>query len=293
VYTGDTLAFTASGSPSATVLLRATVRDSALVASFGDMAPGLIANATVSFKEGASTLCGPLPVALLDGTTTATASCSVPLWPGAHSITVEVGGYYRGSTTSTASVKAGEDADVEGEGYLVASGSGGSHKADTGSKVGFELDVKFKSKGNGGENGHDSDRGRDDRGPKSPKGEVAIAFRSGGKAYQVKTTAIESVGVAFETATGAPCGRDHHRRGAGLADLRAKATLFGVSDSRRPVSVATGLTLQITATDKGRHGAGDTIGISLWNGNVLVFSSRWNGTMTVEQALAAGKISID
>ena len=255
----------------------------------------------MTFKEGGTTLCGPRRSALLDGTTTATASCSVPLWPGTHPITVEAGGYYRGTTAITVEVETGEDADVDGEGYLVASGSSGSYKAEAGSKVAFELDVTFESRGRdgrghdrdgkGGRNGHGSDH--DDRGPKYPKGDVEVAFRSGGKAYVVKTTAIESVGVAFETVTGARCGRDHQKRGAGMAEVRARATLFGVSDPRRPVTVATGLTLQVDATDKAKHGPADTIGISLWNGNVLLFSSRWNGTTTVEQALASGRITVD
>ena len=59
-YTGDMLAFTASGGSSANVLLRATVRDSSVVPAFGDTQPGDIRDATVTFKEGTTTLCGPL-----------------------------------------------------------------------------------------------------------------------------------------------------------------------------------------------------------------------------------------
>src|SRR6185295_132118 len=65
-YTGDMLAFTPSGGSTANVLLRATVRDSSLVPIFADTEPGDIRNATVTFKEGATTLCGPLTVALIN-----------------------------------------------------------------------------------------------------------------------------------------------------------------------------------------------------------------------------------
>ena len=100
-YTGDMLAFTpSSGGTTANVVLRATVRDSSLVPSFADTEPGDVRNATVTFKEGATTLCGPLAVALINGeTTTGTASCSKSLALGVHQIDVIVDGYYTGTTT--------------------------------------------------------------------------------------------------------------------------------------------------------------------------------------------------
>ena len=77
-YLGDTLS-------SGQVLLRARVRDS------DDGASGDIRNATVTFKEGSTTLCGPLPVV------TGVVSCRVTLANGSHAITVQAGGYYAGS----------------------------------------------------------------------------------------------------------------------------------------------------------------------------------------------------
>ena len=68
VYVGDAIAFAGPGGSAASVLLlRATVRDSSIVASSGDAAPGDIRNATVTFRQGATTLCGPVPVQLLNG----------------------------------------------------------------------------------------------------------------------------------------------------------------------------------------------------------------------------------
>jgi hypothetical protein len=62
---------------------------------------------------------------------------------------------------------------------------------------------------------------------------------------------------------------------------------------RRPITLATNLALQVTVTDAGGHGPGDTIAITLWNGNTLLFSSAWTGAQTVEQALKTGKITVD
>jgi hypothetical protein len=115
-YTGDSLAFTSPGQTTATVVLRATVRDGSLVPSFGDSEAGDITNATVSFQEAGSTLCGPLPLALLEGTTSGSASCSVPLWPGAHSIDVVVDHYYTGATTTAVEIVSPEGSFVSGAG---------------------------------------------------------------------------------------------------------------------------------------------------------------------------------
>mgnify|MGYP003694607873 CR=1 FL=1 len=61
-----------------------------------------------------------MPLALLDGTTSGTASCSVLLWPGVHSIDVEVDSYYTGATTVVEIVKP-EGSFVSGAGLLVLS----------------------------------------------------------------------------------------------------------------------------------------------------------------------------
>lgn len=78
-YAGDTLS-------SGQVLLRARLQDS------DDGAPGDIAKATVTFKEGSKTLCA------------GSLSCTVTLPNGAHVITVEAGGYYTGSAQATVRV---------------------------------------------------------------------------------------------------------------------------------------------------------------------------------------------
>jgi hypothetical protein len=301
VYTGDTLAFTSPGSPTASVLLRATVRDGAVVAGFGDTEPGLVTNATVTFKRGGVSLCGTLAVVALDGTTSGTATCNAPLGPGTHTIEVEVGGFYRGATTAVVEVDEPEDSEVDGEGILIASASAGTYKANAGSWIGFAIDVEYEVKDDHGHDRHfgaaASRRGPADHGgkhdPRGPEGDVQLLFKSGSKAYTVKTSGITSLGVAFQDASGGPCRSHRREKCVGKAEVRAKASLYDVSVPWRPVLVASNLSLQVTATDNRRRGTRDSIGLTLWNGSALLFSSRWDGTQTVEQTLSAGKIDID
>ena len=98
-YAGDTLS---AGS----VLLRATVKDSA------DGAPGDIRKATVTFREGSKTLCGPLRVS------TGAVSCRVNLSNGTHAITAEAGDHYTGSLAATVRVNTKPKGKVDAIGTL-------------------------------------------------------------------------------------------------------------------------------------------------------------------------------
>ena len=172
-YTGDVLAFTSPASPAADVLLRATVRDRAGEAGGADTEPGDIANATVSFEEDGATLCGPLPLVLLDGKTSGSASCSVPLWPGAHSIDAVVGGFYSGTSTSVIEIDDPEGSAVSGAGSILASRSAGAYAADPGSHVEFGLSVKYKVREKDDRDDHDdrdkNDERRKSREPQGPQ----------------------------------------------------------------------------------------------------------------------------
>ena len=146
-YTGDMLAFTPPDGSSANVLLRATVRDSSVVPAFGDTQPGDIRNATVTFKEGATTLCGPLAVALIGGdTTTGTASCTVMLSLDDHQIDVFVENYYIGTTSAVVEVAQPNGSFVTGGGHLTIGTSGGTYAADTGSRMNFGFNVKAQER---------------------------------------------------------------------------------------------------------------------------------------------------
>jgi hypothetical protein len=288
-YTGDVLAFTSPASPAADVLLRATVRDRAGEAGGADTEPGDIANATVSFAEDGATLCGPLPLVLLEGTTSGAASCSVPLWPGTHSIDTVVDHFYSGTSTSVIEIDDPEGSAVSGAGSILASRSAGTYAADAGSRVGFALSVKYKVR----DKDEKAKSYKDPREPKPPKGHIEVLLRSHGKAYLIRSNDLDLLGVSEET----PAGKECHGRAPkciGRADMRWTASLVDTTKPRRPVTLATDLALQVTALDKGdRRGSGDTIGITLWNGNALVFSSAWTGAQTAEEAVKTGKITVD
>ena len=257
-YVGDALAFAGPGG-SASVLLRATVRDSSIVSGSGDAAAGDIRNATVTFRQGATTLCGPVPVQLLNGSlTTGAASCFASLALGTHTVDMVVGNYYTGTSSTSVRVlnptgtQAPNQSHVDGQGNITIGPSAGTHRADTGSRLNFELDVKFNT-------------------ATGAIGYVEALYEGGGKTYRIRSDDIDSIG-----ASGA------------RADLRATASLTDITNRRRPLLVADGLTLRVTVDG----GGPDAIGLTLWQGNRLVFSSRWTGFSTLEQVLAGGRIDV-
>jgi hypothetical protein len=232
------------------------------------------------------------------------------LWPGAHSIDVEVSGRYQGASTSVVEILTptvtSQGSVVGGAGRLLLGSSGGSYKAAAGSTAEFALDVKYtlgKDKRKDRDQSDEWDergwregkggRRKDPKDPSEPKGRIDVLFRAGGRSYAITSRDVDLLGVSEEK----PSGKECHGRAAqcvGLADIRWTANLVDVTRPRTPVTVASGLALQVTVTDKGdRHGSGDSIGITLWNGNTLLFSSHWTGARTVEQLLQTGKISIN
>ncbi|HLO34269.1 MAG TPA: Ig domain-containing protein, partial [Anaerolineales bacterium] len=258
-YTGDMLAFTSQGDSSASVLLRATVLDSSVVPSFGDAEPGDIRNGTVSFREGATVLCGPLPIDLLDDqATNGTASCTAALSLGAHQIDVYVNNYYTGTTSGLVEVTEPNGSFITGGGYQVIGTSGGAYAADSGSQMNFAFNVKYKNL-------------------KNFQGHVSVIFRKDGKTYQIKSTAINSLGIDASS---------------GIANFRSKASLSDVTDPLAPISLGGNLTLQVTMTDAGEPGSNDTIGVTLWDGSKLLFSSEWTGAKTLEQLLGGGNLVV-
>ncbi|MCB0231447.1 MAG: hypothetical protein KDH90_20400 [Anaerolineae bacterium] len=204
-------------------------------------------------------------MALINGdTTTGTASCTVVLGLDAHQIDVIINNYYVGSTSAIVEVAQPNGSFATGGGYLTIANAGGTYAADTGSKMNFGFNVSYKN-------------------ARTPKGHVNIVFRSGGNTYQIKSTAIDSLGITFKTPSGQPCSGPASPECYGIADFRSKANLTGVGGN---------LTLQMTLTDKGEPGASDTIGITLWNGNNLLLSSEWTGAQTIETLLGGGNLAV-
>jgi hypothetical protein len=152
-YIGETLT---SGS----TVLRATIADSA------DGAPGDLAHSTVTFKEDATTLCGPLSGA------GGVVSCKVTLPAGSHNVSVVAGDYYTGSVAKTVRVNK-TDAQVVAVSAVKVTSSAGTYKADAGKPLAFVIDAALK-KG-------------------APKGLAEIGYLSGGKVFQISAGKFESV----------------------------------------------------------------------------------------------------
>jgi hypothetical protein len=213
-------------------------------------------------------------VALINSdTTTGAVSCTTPLSLGAHTIDVYVNNYYTGSTSGVVEVAQPTGSFITGGGFLTIVTSGGTYLADTGSRSNFGFNVSYKNM-------------------KSLHGHVNIIFRAGGHTYQIKSTAIDSLGIAFKTASGSACSGPVSSTCLGLADFRSKANLTDVTNPLAPISLGGNLTLQVTITDKGEPGASDTVAFTLWSGNQLIFSSEWNGSKTLEQILGGGNLVV-
>jgi hypothetical protein len=273
-YTGDGLVLTASGATSANVVLRATVRDSSEL-SGGDTTAGDIRKATLTFKEGTTTLCGPLPVELLGAETTiGTASCSKTLAVGAHRIDIYVNGYYTGIGQGLVEVAEPDGSFITGGGSVVAEASAGKYPATDGTSEDFAFNIKYT------------------KGFKNLKGHASVVFESAGKTYEIRSTAIDSLGIVLQAPGGGACAGPPSATCFGLADFRSKANLLDITNPLAPITVDSNLSLQITMTDRGEPGPADTIGISLWKGNTLLFSSEWNGAKTIEANLDAGNLVV-
>lgn len=245
------------------------MRDGSLIGSFGDALPGDIRTAKVSFMEGATTLCGPVSVGLI-GTplTTGSASCSASLRLGSHTIDVHVNGNYVGTSQGKVVVlKAPRKNDVEGDGSFRVASSAGKYRADAGSTAKFEFDAEFERR--------------------DAKGDVEITFKAGSKMYRIETTSLSQLGRIRQPG-GTSCHKPPSSTCSGLGYIRGTAKLLDVS-GKKPTTVGSGFTLQVSMTDKGK-GTNDSVGFTLWDGALLLFSSEWNGASTVERPLISGNL---
>jgi hypothetical protein len=285
-YTGNSLFWGATTSAtSAKVSLAATIKD--ITAVSGDPAydafGGDIRNAKVTFVNRDSSNaplsgCSNLSVALVNSdTTVGTVTCDTTLSIGSSSgsqynIGIVVNNYY----TDNAS---GEDFVVTvaqpltsnfitGGGYLVLSSSAGQYAGDPGSKTNYGFNVKYNKNGT------------------NLQGNVNIIIRKGGRVYQIKSNSLQSLGV-----TPSPCAKATSTSPC-KANFTSKANLTDITNPNNPIGLGGNMTLQMQMTDKGEPGASDTISFTLWNGSKLLFSSKWNGTKTVEQTLGGGNLVV-
>ncbi|WP_422773536.1 M12 family metallo-peptidase [Plantactinospora sp. WMMC1484] len=255
-YTGDTLV--SGGSSGAAVLLRATLREVSPYPG-AEPWPGDVSTATVTFTAGGRTLCTDVPAPMEGGGSASVASCTATLPVGGTELTVTLGGNYAGSTTARVEVARPGTRVVLGGGSLTPARSAGAYPVDPRSRADFSLLVAQTRLGG--------------------TGTATISFRSDGRRYEIRGVGLDSFGV-------------RSAGGADRLDLRTRAGLYDVTDPRRPVTVATGLTLRITGTDRGLLGGRDSLGVTLTGGDRLLLSSDWTGLTTQEHNLTSGTLVI-
>ena len=296
-YVGPSFAATVSASNgTATVPLRATVRDITSVPAHplwdqypGDVTDGSsVAHAHVTFidsdryaflRAGGATemsaiqgakLCeADARVAFVGDTTIADAECNwtvvLPASEDAeiYTIGIVVSGWYTARDDAAAIVTVARPLPnfATGGGTLTLTNAAGQYPGDFGSKSNFGFNVKFDSKG------------------RNLKGKANVIVQAGGRMYQIRTQRIETMGVVAKA--GIPR----------TAQFEARARLIDITDPGNPVDLGSNLHFQMRMTDS--DSSADTLGWTLWDTSGLVlFSSNWSGTATIEQPLGGGSLQV-
>ncbi len=252
----------------APVELKATITD------FNDNFRGDIRNARVRFYNGETAISGWLTPTLInpvDPTQGIVSSNWLAPVPKAgyttYDIIVKVGtdeGYYVGEDISPLTVyRTTLNEFITGGGHIKPIDSKGEFASDPGRKVNFGFNIKWNKT------------------MKNLQGNLNVIFRRGNQIYQIKTNAMSSLGIDGSD----PCS---HK-----AVFTSKANLTNVTISANSVTIYGGLQLQVTLTDNGDPGVADMIGITLYNGSDLIYSSSWPVSMTEELNLLGGNIVVN
>gem|GEM_PF-3970014 len=255
------------------VLLSASVIDTSALYPANDKYPGDIRKARVKFVnlDNNQDISGWLTPGLANAADT-TSGIVTYNWTVAlptsgydvHSIGVIVDNDYTGTSQSVLSVwRSSLTQFITGGGHLIPASSGGQYASDAGRKVNFGFNVKYNKTG------------------KNLQGNMNIIFRRAGHVYQIKATSMTSLSINTQN----PCSQK--------ATFVSKANLTDITDENNPVSVYGGITLQTTLTDNGDPGKNDLIGITLLNGNTLIYSSNWVSTKTTEMLLNGGNVVVN
>jgi hypothetical protein len=277
-YTGSNLAF-ADSLGHVSIQLRATLQDNS-----GGLGSITTANvvfrivnaqtnaliATVSATAPASVDVPGSPVQLTG--TSSTTGDSVATWSTdlgtassqTFSVQVIVNGNYAGQTSGADLLTlARQDGSVSGGGYLRAgTNTAGQFAADPGSKINYSFNVRQTSTG-------------------AATGQVTVIFRrtTGGVLHFYEITSSQITSFGDNTSTG-------------QTNFAATGNLMDVTNPQHPVVVAQNVALQIAATDGGNGGSTDMLGITIWSGQTLDFSSDWNGLNTLQDLLGGGNIQV-
>jgi hypothetical protein len=271
-YTGLSYVQTASTTnTSAQLTMSATITDS----DGGD-----IRNASVSFivtgpGGGVSVSGSPAnsTVALVssDNTAVGTATGQVTLNLGSEpcatfQVEVRVGGRYCGTMTIPVAAALPNGDFITGGGSIMATASTGSYAADNNngnqSRINFGFNCKYTKSG------------------KNLQGNANVIFRKGGKVYQIKSNAVQSLSVNATTKTSTFITR------ANLSEI--------VNGVPVQVNFSSYLLLRIDIVDKGEPGiSNDEIGITVSvNGGGMIFSSNWVNGNTARKTLATGNLVV-
>ncbi|WP_167614251.1 T9SS type A sorting domain-containing protein, partial [Maribellus sediminis] len=272
-YTGPLFSATSGANSSQVeVLLTATIYE------MDDLFPGNIENATVQFYEDGTSIGGLLvPVADPNDSTIGYVSLLHTFDIGNaeaenFEISLQVGGRHMNNQAcedvSVVNVYLPAGDFITGGGYLINEESGGAYAGDLGRKTNFGFNVKFNKKG------------------KNLQGKMTLIVRRLEPdgivhLYKFKTNATNSLGVNL----GAEGECD-------VAEFTSKANLTDITDPLSPISLGGNLEIRATLTDCGEPGENDQLGITVWDGNTLLFSSNWSGTETYEQSLGGGNLKV-
>ena len=265
-YTGVEFQATQSSTSSiANVVLRAVLKSVPDAPGSG----GDIRNACVTFEIGGVTI-GPLTPQLINPADLTT-GVVVYNWTAnigsadysTFDLKVKVGCYFTGEDQSVVTVYKPVGDFIAGGGNIKPTLSSGVYASTSGLKTNFGFNVKFNKKGT------------------NLQGGMNIIFRQlvGNEIhmFQIKTNSMTTLGVNISNPK------------AKTGVFTSKATLKNLTNG---VSLGGNLQLQVKITDRGEPGTNDDIAITLWDGNLLLYSSNWTGLNTAQQILTGGNIVV-
>lgn len=250
------------------VILRATITDNYM----DDDDRGDIRNARVRFEMDGSPISGWLEPTLVNPAD-ATQGIVSYVWDApvpssgyaTYDITVNVGdnGYYKGSLDDVPVnvYRTSLNEFITGGGHIIPVDSKGEYASDPGRKVNFGFNVKWNKT------------------MKNLQGNFNLILRRGSEIYQIKSNALSGLGIDGTN----PCS---HK-----AVFSSKANLNRVTGGITE-TIMGNLILQITLTDNGEPGVVDRIGVTLYNGSTLLYSSSWPVSSTEELTLVGGNILV-
>ncbi|MCU7524059.1 MAG: T9SS type A sorting domain-containing protein [Ignavibacteria bacterium] len=179
------------------------------------------------------------------------------------SVYTRIYGYYHAlSDPALVSVCIPSTENISGGGFIIPNSPSGKYRCKAGSKASFGFSMKYSKTG------------------KDVQGQVNIIVHAeDNKIYQITANAISTLSAyLIQNLPGK------------AASFTTRAELRDITDPSKPVFLGGGLTLNLEIYDDEKDNQNDAIAITLQEpGSVLLFSSNWDGTKTVSQALKAPK----